>query len=72
LLDKARRGPVMISKNGRGVAVLISAAAYEEHRQFKLEALRREIQKGLHDVKRGRLISSSRAFAMFNKELRKD
>ena len=29
LLDKAQRGPVMISKNGRAVAVLMSADAYQ-------------------------------------------
>jgi hypothetical protein len=38
---------------------------------LKLETLRREIQKGLDDVKRGRVVSSARAFAMVDKELRK-
>jgi prevent-host-death family protein len=71
LLDKAQRGPVMISKNGRAVAVLMSAEAYQEQQQLKLERLRREIQKGLDDVKRGRVVSSARAFAMVDKELRK-
>lgn len=56
LLDKAQRGPVTISKNGRAVAVLMSAEAYREQQQLKLEVLRREIQKGLDDVKRGRVV----------------
>jgi prevent-host-death family protein len=55
LLDKAQRGPVTISKNRRAVAVLMSADAYHEQQQLKLEVLRREIQKGLDDVKRGRM-----------------
>ena len=71
LLDKAQRGPVTISKNGRAVAVLMSAEAYREEQQLKLEVLRREIQKGLDDVKRGRLVSPERAFAAVDKELRK-
>lgn len=71
LLDKAQRGPVTISKNGRAVAVMMSAAAYEEQQQLKLEVLRGEIQKGLDDVKRGRLVTPERAFAAFRKELRK-
>lgn len=71
LLDKAQRGPVMISKNGRVVAVVMSAEAYREEQQLKLEVLKSEIQKGLDDVKRGRLVTPERAFAAFRKELRK-
>lgn len=71
LLDRAQRGPVMISKNGRAVAVMMSAEAYQEQQQLKLEVLRREIQKGLDDVKRGRLVTPERAFAAYRKELRK-
>jgi prevent-host-death family protein len=71
LLDKAQRGPVTISKNGRAVAVLMSAGAYQEQQQLKLEVLRREIQKGLDDVKRGRVVSRERAFAAVDRELNK-
>lgn len=71
LLDKAQRGPVTISMNGCPVAVMMSADAYHEHQQWKLEVLRREIQKGLDDVKRGRVVSSERAFAAVDKELRR-
>lgn len=71
LLDKAQRAPVTISKNGRAVAVLMSAAAYEEQQSLKLEVLRREIQKGLDDVKRGKTVSSSRAWAAVDKALKK-
>lgn len=71
LLDKAQRGPVTISKNGRPVAVVMSAAAYAEQQQLKLEVLRREIQKGMDDVKRGKVVSGPRAFAAFRREPRK-
>jgi prevent-host-death family protein len=71
LLDKAQRGPVTISKNGRAVAVLMSAEAYHEQQQLKLEVLRREMQKSLDDVKRGRVVSRERAFAAVDRELKK-
>lgn len=71
LLDKAQRGPVTISKNGRAVAVMMSAAAYEEQQKLKLDVLRREIQKGLDEVKRGKVVSSARAWATVDRELRK-
>ena len=71
LLDKVQREPVMISKNGRAVAVMISAADYAEEQKLKLEVLRREVQKGLDDVKRGKLVTPARAWAAVDKELRK-
>ncbi|HET9446734.1 MAG TPA: type II toxin-antitoxin system Phd/YefM family antitoxin [Steroidobacteraceae bacterium] len=71
LLDKAQRAPVTISKNGRAVAVLMSIEAYREQQQLKLEVLRREVQKGLDDVKRGRVVSRERAFAAVDRELKK-
>jgi len=69
LLDKAQREPVTISKNGRAVAVVMSAAAFEEHQRLKLELLRQEVRKGLEDVKRGRVVSAKKAFAELDKEL---
>lgn len=69
LLDKAQREPVMISKNGRPVAVVMSADAYEEQQQIKIEFLRREIGKGLDDLKRGKVISAEDAFAAVGPEL---
>lgn len=69
LLDKAQREPVTISKNGRPVAVVMSADAFEEQQRIKLEFLRREIGKGLDDVKRGKLVSAADAFAAIGPEL---
>lgn len=69
LLDKAQREPVTISKNGRPVAVVMSADAFEEQQRIKLEFLRREIGKGLDDVKRGKVVSAEDAFAAVGPEL---
>lgn len=69
LLDKAQQRPVTISRNGRPVAVVISASAYAEQQQLKLEFLRREIGKGLDDVQRGQVVSAEDAFAAVVHEL---
>lgn len=63
LLDKAQRGPVTISKNGRPVAVLMSAEAFEEHQQAKLRVLRAEVEKGLEDMRAGRVKNLEEVFA---------
>ena len=69
LLDRAQRGPVMISKNGRAVAVVMSAEAFEEHQRLKLDVLRQEVGKGLDDLRRARVVSADKAFAALDKEL---
>ena len=69
LLDKAQREPVTISRNGRAVAVVMSAEAFEEHQRLKLDLLRQEVRKGLDDLKRGKLVSADKAFAKLDKEL---
>lgn len=69
LLDKAQREPVTISRNGRAVAVIMSATAFEEHQRLKLELLRQEVRKGLDDAERGNVISAEQAFAELDREL---
>lgn len=69
LLDKAQREPVTISRNGRAVAVVMSAVAFEEQQRLKLELLRQEVRKGLDDLKRGKVVSAAQAFADLDKEL---
>jgi prevent-host-death family protein len=71
LLDNAQREPVTISKNGRAVAVVMSAAAFEEQQQLKLQLLRQEVRKGLDDLERGELVNASDVFADMDKELSK-
>lgn len=69
LLDKAQREPVTISKNGRAVAVVMSAAAYEEQQRLKLEHLRHEVRRGLDDLKHGRVVRADQGFAGMDKEI---
>lgn len=71
LLDRAQREPVTISKNGRAVAVVMSAAAYEEQQQLKLRLLRQEIRRGLDDLERGDVMTAADAFAELDNDLGK-
>ena len=69
LLEKVQREPLMISKKGRPVAVLISMDEFESHQRIKLEQLRREVQAGLADLEAGDIVSGADAFAAMDREL---
>lgn len=69
LLDKAQREPVTISKNGRAVAVVMSATAFAEHQRLKLELLQQEVRRGLEEAERGDILSGEQAFAELDREL---
>ena len=55
VLIKAQRGPVGINKNGKPVAVVISAAEYAEFQALKEEHLKDAIQEGVADLQTGRV-----------------
>lgn len=56
-LIKAQQGPVGINKNGKPVAVMVSAKAYAELQAFREQQLRQEIEAGMADIKAGRVAS---------------
>ena len=47
----------------------MSAAEFEDHQRLRLELLRRDIDKGLDDVKHGRTVSADSAFAEMDREI---
>jgi prevent-host-death family protein len=53
LLDNAQHGPVTIEKHGRRVAVVLSAAEYDELLAMKKEQLLAAIEVGLQQLDRG-------------------
>lgn len=61
LLDATREGPVVISKHGREVAVLISKEEFDAAQVLKLDRLRAEVQKGFESIERGDFIEVSAA-----------
>ena len=54
ILLKAQKEPVGINKNGKPVAVMVSASEYEELQFLKEQWLKSELQKGLDDLNAGR------------------
>jgi prevent-host-death family protein len=55
VLIKAQRGPVGINKNGKPIAVMISAAEYDQLTALKEKYLQQAIEKGIADLQAGRV-----------------
>ncbi|WP_432470843.1 type II toxin-antitoxin system Phd/YefM family antitoxin [Amphritea sp. HPY] len=55
LLLKAQSAPVGINKNGKPVAVMVSAKEYEQLQALQEAALKVEIDAGLEDIKQGNI-----------------
>jgi prevent-host-death family protein len=53
VLINAQHGPVGINRNGKPVAVIISAAEYDRLAVIKVAHLKQEIEKGLADLRVG-------------------
>jgi len=55
VLIKAQRGPVRINKNGKPVAVVVSATEYARLEALQEEHLKMAIQQGIADLKAGKV-----------------
>lgn len=62
LLMKAQREPVSINKNGKPIAVLVSAIEYQEIEMMKQSYLKSAIQEGLADLEAGNVQPGKDAF----------
>jgi prevent-host-death family protein len=54
LLLKVQRAPIEISRNGKPVAVMISADDYSAMEPLKMELLRQSLKRGLADLAAGK------------------
>lgn len=55
VLLKAQKEPVAINKNGKPVAVIVSATEYEELISLNEEWLKAQLQRGMDDLQAGRV-----------------
>ena len=62
LILKAQKGPVGINKNGKPVAVMMSASAFAAFQAMRREALQQAIDEGIADIKAGRVVDGEEAF----------
>lgn len=69
MLLKVQQSPVGINKNGKPVAVIISAVEYEQIELMKERFLEVAIQEGLNDIEAGNLVPGNKAFEELRKQL---
>lgn len=69
MLLKVQQSPVGINKNGKPVAVMISAVEYEQIELMKERFLKVAIQEGLNDIEAGSLVPGNKAFEELRKQL---
>jgi len=62
LLLKVQRAPVEISRNGKPVAVMISADDYSAMEPLKMELLRQSLKCGLADLEAGKVQDGDSVF----------
>ncbi|CAB1223383.1 MULTISPECIES: type II toxin-antitoxin system Phd/YefM family antitoxin [Serratia] len=63
LLLKAQREPVQITRNGKPVAVVVSAEDYEQIEAMKLQLLQMKIQRSQHDMAIGNAVDGETFFS---------
>ena len=69
VLIKAQQSPVGINKNGKPVAVVVSAVEYEQIELMKERYLKAAIQEGLDDLEAGNVRPGSTVFAELRKQI---
>ncbi len=69
MLDNAQREPVIIEKHGRAVAVVVSAAEYQQIEKMRLDQLRLEVARGVAELDAGNTEDGPSAFARLRSEL---
>jgi prevent-host-death family protein len=62
MLLKAQRAPVQINKNGKPVAVVISAEEYQSVENLKLRLLQARAQQAMVDIESGNLLDGEAFF----------
>jgi prevent-host-death family protein len=62
LLLRAQRAPVQISKNGKAVAVVVSAEDFETIEALKLHLLQARVAKARDDIAKGNMVEGESFF----------
>jgi len=58
VLLKAQKEPIGINRNGKPVAVMMSALEFEQLQALKEDYLKKELQKGMASLETGNVIES--------------
>ena len=69
VLLKAQKGPVGINKNGKPVAVMVSAETFAELQAVQRAALQQAIDDGMADIKAGNIAEGDEVFSRLRKQI---
>ena len=69
VLLKAQKGPVGINKNGKPVAVMVSAETFDELQAVQRAALQQAIDDGMADIKAGNIAEGDEVFSRLRKQI---
>jgi len=69
VLLKAQKAPVRINKNGKPVAVVVSAAEYEQLEAYREKHLQAEIDEGIADIEAGNVSDGVEVFKRLRKQI---
>ena len=67
---KSQQGPVRVNKNGKPVAVMISAAEYDELTAIREKYLKAEIDKGIADIQAVRVEDGKAVFMRLRERIK--
>jgi prevent-host-death family protein len=69
VLLKAQKAPVRINKNGKPVAVVVSATEYEQLEAYREKHLQTEIDEGIADLEAGNVSDGVEVFKRLRKRI---
>ena len=69
VLLKAQKEPVGINRNGKPVAVMMSALEFKELQAFKQAMLKRELEKGMASLEKGQVIEGDQVINALRKRV---
>ena len=69
VLLKAQKGPVGINKNGKPVAVMVSAETFNALQAAQRVALQQAIDEGMADIKAGKVVDGDEVFSRLRKQV---
>lgn len=70
VLLKVQKEPVLINKNGKPVAVVVSSSDYEYFEELHSKRLKAEIKKGMDDISSGRMVDGKAIMASLRKRVK--
>ncbi len=69
VLLKAQKAPVRINKNGKPVAVVVSAAEFEQLEAYREKHLQAEIDEGIADLEAGNVFEGVEVLKRLRKRI---